>query len=376
MDFTGVALGSGVNQYMKMDEMARANKKLEMEKALADQQMARGGIELERMRAVDGLNKKYATINQAVARGEFEHPEVKGFVDNYNTQSGAWNNGYTMGMGQGANGARMLNFMDKDGNVVDSQAMSPQNMQRMLRDAYMTELSYASPDYFYKNYQLGQEDRKLGTDEQYKLGVIPGIHADDRASRERIANAQLGPQWARLNFDQQKAKFGSPQTMYDANGNPALGTPVQMPDGSIQWKMSVAPEGYSFTNKTAGKSSDMKVKYTTGDGVELQGTNAEIHQWRLDNEPTYRAANGATGGNNGLAMKDPRKPAEGTGLKKPETKASPDQQAKDFTQKYQGWTRQKAGNDFIVVGPKGERMWAAEFDEQNGPNASLMLNYR
>lgn len=252
MDFTGIALGSGVNQYMKMDEMARANKKLEMDQKLQQQQLDRGNVEMERMRTVDGLNKRYATINQAVARGEYEHPEVQGFVTNYNKNLGAFNNGYTMGMGQDAKGGRVLNFMDKDGNVVESHAMNPQNLNRMLRDAYMTELSYTSPEYFYKNYQLNQEDRKLGTDEQYKLNVIPGINAEDRASRERIAQAQLGPQYARLDFERNRAKFGNPTTMYDANGNPAIGIPVQQPDGSVTWKMSSAPEGYSFTHKSAG----------------------------------------------------------------------------------------------------------------------------
>jgi hypothetical protein len=377
MDFTGVAIGSGVNQYMRMDEMARQNKKLEMDQKVQQQQLDRGAMDIERMRAVDNLNKKYSTINQAVARGEYDNPEVQGFMTSYNQNQGAWNNGYTMGMGQDAKVGRVLNFMDKDGNIVDTQAINPQNMNRMLRDAYMTELSYASPDYFYKNYALGQEDRKLGTDEQYKLNVIPGINAADRESRERIANAQLGPQYARLNFEQNRARFGNPQTMYDANGNPALGVPVQSPDGSIQWKMSSAPEGYTFTNKTAGKptTEGPKVKYTTQDGIELQGTQDEIHNWRIQNEPTYRAARG--GANSGLAMADPRKPAQGAGLKTPQAApVSAEQKARDFSEKYQGWSRQKAGNDFIVVGPKGERMWASDFDAQNGPNASLMLNYR
>jgi len=124
-----------------------------------------------------------------------------------------------------------------------------------------------------------------------------------------------------------------------------------------------------------GNGSDgPKVKYVAQDGTELQGSQQEIYDWRMQNEPTFRAANG--GGNNGLAMQDPRKPAQGTGLKTPQAKVSAEQQAKDFAQKYQGWSRQRAGNDFIVVGPNGQRMWAADFDEQNGPNSSLMLNYR
>lgn len=371
MDFTGVALGSGVNQYMKMDEMARANKKLEMDKALQDQQLARGNIEMDRMRAVDGLNKKYATINQAVARGEFDHPEVKGFVDGYNAQSGAWNNGYTMGLGQDAKGGRMLNFMDKDGAVVDSQAMTQQNMQRMLRDAYMTELSFASPDYLYKNYALGQEDRKLGTDERYKLQVIPNMNTEDRTSRERIAQMNLGPAWANAN----RGHY-APLTegyAFDQGTGRTVG-----PDGRVVTDQATLTRLHKLGAPGKAVTDGPKVKYTTGDGIELQGTQQEIHNWRLANEGPYAAQHG---GNNNLAMQDPRE-QKGTGLKKPGEQApaaaptSAAQKAQDFAQKYQGWSRQKAGNDYIVVGPRGERMWASDFDAQNGANSSMMLNYK
>lgn len=196
MDFTGVALGSGVNQYMKMDEMARANKKLEMEKAIQDQALEKGRMDLDQMRTVQNLGTKYRNINSALARGELDHPDVQGFVSNYNNNQGAFNNGYTMALGQDAKGGRSINFFDADGNLAHSEAYNPQNIQRMLGDAYRQELAFSSPDYYYKNYAMGQKDRELGTDEKYKLQVVPQIHAGDNATRLQAAQISAGPAYA------------------------------------------------------------------------------------------------------------------------------------------------------------------------------------
>lgn len=378
MDFTGVAIGSGVNQYMKMDEMARQNKKLEMDKALADQQLSRGQMELDELRAVDDLRKRYSTINQAYARGEYEHPEIQGFFKNYNAQNGAWNDGYTMGYGTDAKGGRVLNFMDADGKVVGSESLDPKNFQRLTRDAYMRDLQFISPRYGFEGAKLDLERGKNDilqahygrpTYLQDGTGRIIGLDSQGRQiGTYGAARPQLGGTGAQM---------GQLVGMTDDKSGLVYNTP----NGLVTRPL---PQGVSADNLfpkatgVRGNGSDgPKVKYVAQDGTELQGTQQEIYDWRMQNEPTFRAANG--GGNNGYAMQDPRKPAQGTGLKTPQAvapKVSAEQQAKDFAQKYRGWSRQKAGNDFIVVGPNGQRMWAADFDEQNGPNSSLMLNYK
>ena len=378
MDFTGVAIGSGVNQYMKMDEMARQNKKLEMDKSLADQQLERGRMDLEELRAVDDLRKRYSTINQAYARGELDHPEIQGFFKNYNEQKGAWNNGYTMGMGTDTKGNRVLNFMDKDNNVVDTQSLDPKNFNRMMRDAYMTELGTISPRYGFESAKL---DLERGKNDILQAHYGRPTFMQDGTGRI-LAIDQQGKQIgtygsARPQLGGTGAQMGQLVGMTDDKSGLVYNTP----NGLITRPLPAGVSGDNLFPKATGirgtGAEGPKVKYVAQDGTELQGSQQEIYDWRMQNEPTFRAANG--GGNNNLAMQDPRKPAQGTGLQRPQAaapKVSADQQAKDFAQKYQGWTRQKAGNDFIVVGPKGERMWAADFEDQNGPNSSLMLNYR
>ena len=253
MDFTGVALGSGVNQYMRMDEMARQNKKLEMDKALNDQQVQRGQYELNQLRELDNLRNEYADINSSIARGDYlQNENARKWLGLYDNNDGPFNDGYRSQIVANPNGGQVMNFVDADGKVGRSVDLTPQNVRQLAADAYRQRMQFVSPQMFMENQKLDQENRKISTDERYKLNVIPGINTEDRLSRERIAQMQLGPQYARLNFEQSRAKFGNPQTMYDADGNPAIGVPVQNPDGTIRWAMSSAPQGYAFTPKTSG----------------------------------------------------------------------------------------------------------------------------
>lgn len=373
MDFTGVALGSGVNQYMKMDEMARQNKKLEIDKALADQQMEKGRVELDELRAVDGLRKKYQTINQAYARGEFDHPEVQGFFNNYNAQQGAWNNGYTMGYGTDAKGGRTLNFMDKDGKVVDSQSLDPQNFQRMMRDGYMNDLSYISPRYGLAAAQLGMEDKKIGVMQSH---YDRPTYVQDGTGRI-VGIDQTGKQIGTYGSARPVIGGGSQNHFVPLTGGYSYNQTTggfHGPDGSRITDPAMLEKITKMGTPGKAVTDGPKVKYTTQDGQEISGSANEIYDWRIQNEPTFRAANG--GGNSGLAIQDPRKQQQGTGLKTPEKPVSAEQRAADFATKFQGYTRQKAGNDFIVVGPRGERMWANDFDSQFGTNSSLMLPYK
>lgn len=322
MDFTGVALGSGVNQYMKMDEMARQNKKLEMDKALADQQLERGRMDLEELRAVDDLRKRYSTINQAYARGELDHPEIQGFFKNYNEQKGAWNNGYTMGMGTDAKGNRVLNFMDKDNNVVDTQSLDPKNFNRMMRDAYMTELGTISPRYGFESAKL---DIERGKNDILEKHYGRPTFMQDGTGRI-LAIDQQGNQIGTYGAARPVLSGGSGVRNHFVpltggySYNQATGT-YHGPDG----KTITDPAALEKITKmgTPGRGTTSidgpKVKYTTQDGIELQGTQDDIHNWRLENEPTYRAARG--GGNNGLSMADPRQPKQGTGLQRPQVAA-------------------------------------------------------
>lgn len=375
MDFTGVAIGSGVNQYMKMDEMARQNKKLEMDKALADQQLSRGQMELDELRAVDDLRKRYSTINQAYARGEYDHPEIQGFFKNYNAQNGAWNDGYTMGYGADAKGGRVLNFMDADGKVVGSESLDPKNFQRLTRDAYMRDLQFISPRYGFEGAKL---DLERGKNDILQAHYGRPTFMQDGTGRI-LAIDQNGKQIGTYGSARPQLGGGQSNHFVPLTGgysyNQTTGS-YHAPDGSKITDPAALEKITKMGTPGRPQVDGPKVKYVAQDGTEINGTSDQIHDWRMANEGPYAAAKG---GNNGLTMQDPRKPAQGTGLKTPQaaaSKVSAEQQAKDFAQKYQGWSRQKAGNDFIVVGPNGQRMWAADFDEQNGPNSSLMLNYK
>lgn len=377
MDFTGVALGSGVNQYMKMDEMARQNKKLEMDKALADQQLSRGQMELDELRAVDDLRKRYSTINQAYARGEYDNPEIQGFFKNYNAQNGAWNDGYTMGYGSDAKGNRVLNFMDADGKVVGSESLDPKNFQRLTRDAYMRDLQFISPRYGFEGAKLDLERGKNDilqahygrpTYLQDGTGRIIGLDSQGRQiGTYGAARPQLGGTGAQTG-QLLGATADRSGLIYNVNGQ-IVKRPL--PEGVT------ADDLFPKATGVRGNGDNGDMKHVGGNVYSQNGQSFVIDETGAARPVAVPGdVKAATGS---LAMSDPRKPAQGTGLKTPQAvapKVSAEQQAKDFAQKYRGWSRQKAGNDFIVVGPNGQRMWAADFDEQNGPNSSLMLNYK
>ena len=153
MDFTGVALGSGVNQYMKMDEMARQNRALKVQEDAAAMAKEKGQMELDQMRQVNEIGNKYRAINSAAARGDLSDPAIQGFVSDFNSQKGAFNDNHTMSFGTDAKGGRVINFHNGDNELVGSQPMTRENLNRMIGDAYKAELSYTAPEYYFKNQQ-------------------------------------------------------------------------------------------------------------------------------------------------------------------------------------------------------------------------------
>ena len=374
MDFTGVAIGSGVNQYMRMDEMARQNKKLEIEKALADQQMEKGSMELDRLRQADLAGKNRKAILEAYDSGDWTNPALQSLHKSYNSNAGSLNDGLTADhVGFDKSGAPMFAYKNADGAVTATRALSRNDVLNAANNQYFDSIS--SPELLMQQRRLDQEDRK-----NYVLMAHYGRPTFMQDGTGRIiAIDQNGKQIgtygsARPQLGGTGAQMGQLVGMTDDKSGLVYNTP----NGLITRPLPAGVSGDNLFPKATGirgtGAEGPKVKYVAQDGTELQGSQQEIYDWRMQNEPTFRAANG--GGNNSLSMPDPRKPAQGTGLKTPQAKVSAEQQAKDFGQKYQGWSRQKAGNDFIVVGPNGQRMWAADFDEQNGPNSSLMLNYR
>ncbi len=367
MDFTGVALGAGVNQYMKMDEMSRQNKKLEMEKQLADQQLTRGNMELDRLRSFDNLNKERAAVHKAIASGSYlDDPTAQQWLANSNLNQGVHNDGTVTRFERGDNGYLMNTY--KGDKLMHSTAPSADVLYGAADTYFGRQLSTLSPENYFASRKLDTEDRK--TDAVLAHYSRPNYLQDGTG---RI-----------IGIDQQGNQIGTYGSARPIIGGGQTNHFVPL-TGGYSYNQTTggfhAPDGSRVTDPatlekitkmgTPGKATSDGMKHVGGN---IYSQNGQTYAWN-EMDGTFKPAN-LPGQQPSLAMEDPRKPAQGTGLKTPEPKVSAQEQATAFSDKYKGWSRQKAGNDFIVVGPNGQRMWASDFDAQNGPNASLMLNYR
>lgn len=384
MDFTGVAIGSGVNQYMKMDEMARANKKLEMEKALADQSLAKGNFELDQLRNIDSINKYYQPLYAKVARGEIDDAAFDSTLDRYTKQFPGLNDGYTAKRGVSATGAPVVEVYDPKGGLHKTINVTPQDLLPHLRQMHLGELAGASSDYAFKNAALGQKDTELADNRRFREVITPQIHAADNATRLQAANISVGPQWANVN----KPHVGSAIQMVDGNGNMVLVNPVTDYRGNTTYNQSQLPAGLKPIPRGAGANpyttmTDIeKMDYKAyQDGIKELGPRpsdpTKAAQW--DNASAalvsqHRVGHligggqqGGPGFNVGALGGKPAAPAAaptGTGLKKPVT-----------ADQFKGWTRTGVGDNTVITDATGKRMSGSDFERQYN-TLPAMVDYK
>lgn len=173
----GIALGAGVDEYRRGQEQDRRDEELAMRKQEAERQALRfsweqlDAKEKERVRSEgNAILAKYKPRFEALNSGDYSSflPDA---LKDYNANTGGLNDGHTATLQSTPKGT-VINFMNKDGQVVHSQPINPQFVKQATTAAMLSELAAISPESALRGAKLDLENRQVGAAEQIAASHI------------------------------------------------------------------------------------------------------------------------------------------------------------------------------------------------------------
>lgn len=171
----GVAMGAGADTFNRLQQEKKRNEQIDAEIAMRQQTAAQQATQFEwakldqaeKTRIRDEGNaimSKYKPRFEAMNKGDYSS-FVGEFVNDYNGNSGGLNDGHTAAVQSTPQGS-VINFSDKNGQLVRSQPINPQFVKQATQMAMLSELSAISPELMQRAMNHDLEARKVAATEK------------------------------------------------------------------------------------------------------------------------------------------------------------------------------------------------------------------
>lgn len=194
----GVAMGAGVDQWNRMEQMdlakkadARADAAQAMQREQHQRAGERHGIEMDALRisadeqkAVRDHMRKMQGDIAAIQSGDMS--PIGALAEQYSRQAPGFNNGYTAALQSAPDGGTLVNHMNSRGEVVDSIPLNSENALQLYMKGAQAQLSAISPKFLEKAVDYGNQMERTNTE----IRARKEENAADRELRSRLAELQ------------------------------------------------------------------------------------------------------------------------------------------------------------------------------------------